>query len=59
MRAVVANVDGAIAKLAPDDGLRAIWRLVSAANKHLADTAPWTLAKDPGCSRSCIMRRSR
>jgi methionyl-tRNA synthetase len=42
-----SEVDEAIGRFAPDDGLRAIWRVVHAANKHLADTAPWTLAQDP------------
>ena len=40
-------IDEAIARFAPDDALRAIWTVVGAANKHLADTAPWALAKDP------------
>jgi methionyl-tRNA synthetase len=43
-----SEVDEAIAELAPDDALRAIWRVVHATNKHLADTAPWALARDPG-----------
>jgi methionyl-tRNA synthetase len=42
-----ADVDAAIARWAPDDALRAIWSVVDAANKHLADTAPWTLARIP------------
>ncbi len=42
-----SEVDEAMARLAPDDALRAIWRVVHAANKHLADTAPWALAHDP------------
>jgi methionyl-tRNA synthetase len=46
-RHLPSEVDQAIARLVPDDGLRAIWRVVNAANKHLADTAPWTLARDP------------
>jgi methionyl-tRNA synthetase len=41
-----ADVDEAITRLAPDDALRAIWKVISAANKHLADTAPWTLPRD-------------
>jgi methionyl-tRNA synthetase len=40
-----ADVDEAIARLAPDDALRAIWKVIAATNKHLADTAPWTLPR--------------
>jgi methionyl-tRNA synthetase len=40
-------IDEAIARLSPDDALRAVWGVVAAANKHLADTAPWVLSKDP------------
>jgi methionyl-tRNA synthetase len=40
-------VDGALDRFAPDDALREIWALVTAANKHLAQTAPWSLARDP------------
>jgi methionyl-tRNA synthetase len=39
------QVNDAVERFAPDDALRAIWALVAAANKHLADTAPWALAK--------------
>jgi methionyl-tRNA synthetase len=46
-RDLPSKIDEAVTRLAPDDGLRAIWGVVGAANKHLADTAPWTLAKDP------------
>ena len=42
-----AQVDAAIARLAPDEALGAITRVVDAANKHLAETAPWALAKEP------------
>jgi methionyl-tRNA synthetase len=41
------TIDDAIARFAPDEALRAIWAIVAAANKHLADTAPWALAKNP------------
>jgi methionyl-tRNA synthetase len=40
-------VDDSIERFAPDEALRAIWAVAAAANKHLADTAPWALAKDP------------
>jgi methionyl-tRNA synthetase len=45
--ALQGEVDEAAERFAPDDALRAIAAVVAAANKHLADTAPWTLAKDP------------
>jgi methionyl-tRNA synthetase len=38
------EVDDAVERFAPDDALRAIWDVVAAANRHLADTAPWALA---------------
>ncbi|WP_394839654.1 methionine--tRNA ligase [Pendulispora rubella] len=40
-RALEKVVDDACERLAPDEALRAIWTLVAAANKHLADGAPW------------------
>jgi methionyl-tRNA synthetase len=40
-------IDDAVARFAPDEALRAIWSVVAAANKHLADTAPWALSKSP------------
>ncbi|HEY2510740.1 MAG TPA: methionine--tRNA ligase [Polyangiaceae bacterium] len=43
-----AQVDEAIGRLAPEEALGAITRVVDAANKHLAETAPWALAKEPG-----------
>jgi methionyl-tRNA synthetase len=46
-RVLDEQVGDAIARFAPDDALRAIWAVVDAANKHLAATTPWTLAKDP------------
>jgi methionyl-tRNA synthetase len=45
--ALQGEVDEAMDRFAPDDALRAIGSVVAAANKHLAETAPWTLAKDP------------
>jgi methionyl-tRNA synthetase len=41
-------VDEAIARFAPDDALRRIFEVVATANKHLAATAPWALAKRAG-----------
>jgi methionyl-tRNA synthetase len=45
--AAVAQVDAQMNELAFNKALQMIWELVSAANKYIDDTAPWTLAKDP------------
>jgi methionyl-tRNA synthetase len=42
------EVNDALERFAPDDALRVIWAVIAAANKHLADTAPWALAKQSG-----------
>lgn len=39
------RVDAALARFAPHEALAAIWELVGAANKYLAETEPWVLAK--------------
>jgi methionyl-tRNA synthetase len=39
------QVDAAMARFALDEALDAIWNLVGAANKYVADVEPWTLAK--------------
>src|SRR5579859_35416 len=39
------RVDAAMAQFAPHEALAAIWELVSAANKYVAEVEPWTLAK--------------
>ncbi|AMV71990.1 methionine--tRNA ligase [Desulfuromonas carbonis] len=41
----MASVDGFMDELAFNKALQAIWELVSAANKYIDDTAPWSLAK--------------
>ncbi|HEY7357199.1 MAG TPA: methionine--tRNA ligase [Ktedonobacterales bacterium] len=43
--ALPERVDAALAQFAPHEALAAIWELVGAANKYVADTEPWTLAK--------------
>ncbi len=43
---VIATVDELINELAFNKTLQAIWELVSAANKYIDETAPWSLAKD-------------
>ncbi|HEY7835121.1 MAG TPA: class I tRNA ligase family protein, partial [Ktedonobacterales bacterium] len=40
-----ARVDAAMERFAPHEALAAIWELVAAANKYVADVEPWTLAK--------------
>jgi methionyl-tRNA synthetase len=42
------RVDDALDRFAPDDALRSIWDVIAAANGHLADTAPWALARRGG-----------
>jgi methionyl-tRNA synthetase len=44
---MVATVDRFIDELAFSKALQAIWEVISAGNKYIDDTAPWTLAKDP------------
>ncbi len=45
---MVSNVASCMDDLAFSKALQAIWEVVSAGNKYIDDTAPWTLAKDPG-----------
>ena len=40
-------VDRHMEDLAFNKALQTIWELISAANKYIDETAPWTLAKDP------------
>jgi methionyl-tRNA synthetase len=44
---MIAVVDRFIDELAFSKALQAIWEVISAGNKYIDDTAPWTLAKDP------------
>jgi len=44
-KALPGRIDDALAEFAPEDALAAIWELVNAANKYVADSEPWTLAK--------------
>jgi methionyl-tRNA synthetase len=39
------RVDAALARFAPHEALAAIWELVVAANRYVAEVEPWTLAK--------------
>ncbi|MDD5285561.1 MAG: methionine--tRNA ligase [Desulfuromonadaceae bacterium] len=44
---MVTAVDKFIDELAFSKALQAIWDVISAGNKYIDDTAPWTLTKDP------------
>ena len=55
-RALGPVVDEAVDRFAPDEALRAIWRVVSETNRYLAGTAPWTLAKDASQVRAILHR---
>lgn len=44
---MVAQVDGHLEDLAFSKALQSIWEVISAGNKYIDETAPWTLAKDP------------
>jgi methionyl-tRNA synthetase len=45
--AMVAQVETNMEELAFSKALQNIWEVVSAGNKYIDETAPWTLAKDP------------
>jgi methionyl-tRNA synthetase len=44
---MVRQVDAHMDELAFSKALQSIWEVVSAGNKYIDETAPWTLAKDP------------
>jgi methionyl-tRNA synthetase len=44
---MLTQVDGLLDELAFSKALQSIWETVSAGNKYIDETAPWTLAKDP------------
>ncbi|MDD2851344.1 MAG: methionine--tRNA ligase [Desulfuromonadaceae bacterium] len=44
---MVTTVEKLMDELAFSKTLQAIWEVISAGNKYIDDTAPWTLAKDP------------
>jgi methionyl-tRNA synthetase len=62
---MVAIVDKFIDELAFSKALQAIWDVISAGNKYIDDTAPWTLAKDPankgrlGTVMYCLLESQR
>ena len=41
------NYRAAMDKYALNDGIKAVWAYVGAANKYIDETTPWILAKDP------------
>jgi methionyl-tRNA synthetase len=43
----IAKIDNQIEEMAFNKALISIWELISAGNKYIDETAPWTLAKDP------------
>jgi methionyl-tRNA synthetase len=43
----IKKVDNLLEDMAFNKALMAIWELISAGNKYIDETAPWTLAKDP------------
>ena len=45
--AMVLKVDANLEELAFSKALQSIWEVISAGNKYIDETAPWTLAKDP------------
>jgi methionyl-tRNA synthetase len=44
---MIAAVDRLMDEMAFSKALQAIWEVISAGNKYIDDSAPWTLAKDP------------
>jgi len=44
---MVAQVDAHLNDMAFSKALQSIWEVISAGNKYIDETAPWTLAKDP------------
>jgi len=44
--AAVAEADEAIERIAPQDAVAAIWRIVDALNLYITETQPWAVAKD-------------
>jgi methionyl-tRNA synthetase len=45
--ALLGNIDACLDDLAFSKALQSIWEVISAGNKYIDETAPWTLAKDP------------
>jgi methionyl-tRNA synthetase len=45
--AMISQVDSHLDDLAFSKALQSIWEVISAGNKYIDETAPWTLAKDP------------
>jgi len=62
---MVRQVERHLDDLAFSKALQSIWDVISAGNKYIDDTAPWTLAKDPaqrerlGTIMYCILESQR
>ncbi|MBP1751309.1 MAG: metG [Geobacteraceae bacterium] len=62
---MLRQVDGCMDDLAFSKALQAIWEVISAGNKYIDETAPWTLAKDPsrrerlGTVMFCVLESQR
>jgi len=62
---MVRQVDRHLDELAFSKALQAIWEVISAGNKYIDETAPWTLARDParkerlGTIMYCLLESQR
>lgn len=62
---MISIVDAHINDMAFSKALQAIWEVISACNKYIDDTAPWTMAKDPakreqlGTVMYCLLESQR
>jgi methionyl-tRNA synthetase len=62
---MVRQVERHLDDLAFSKALQAVWEVISAGNKYIDDTAPWTLAKDPaqkerlGTIMYCLLESQR
>ncbi|ABB32546.1 methionyl-tRNA synthetase [Geobacter metallireducens RCH3] len=45
--AMISQLESCMDEMAFSKGLQAIWEVISAGNKYIDESAPWTLAKDP------------
>jgi methionyl-tRNA synthetase len=63
--AAVAQVESCLEEMAFSKALQSIWEVISAGNKYIDETAPWTLAKDPaqkerlGTVMYCVLESQR
>jgi methionyl-tRNA synthetase len=63
--AAVDQVESCLEEMAFSKALQSIWEVISAGNKYIDETAPWTLAKDPaqkerlGTVMYCVLESQR